>query len=213
VPNDQGLPNWFPDDFAADDEITTALEGDQDEDWGPQVEQYANSGLISDQLKLAEAGDGEGILGQLIELAGNEAWRREHRGPHGQWTGGSGGSAAFRRSATPPAMARVTQRRAAANRAQAQQAVADRLAEEHARKALEDAKAEVERVTTQLRQEATSEEERKHRVKLAVHAVLIIGGAILAAILAGIGAAPVLAAFAAAGPLLATELTDWRKKL
>lgn len=178
----------------------------------PQIEQFTSEGLISGQLELAMAGDGEGILGQLVELAGSEAWRHERRGAHGQWTGG-GGMSARSNPAMSVGHARRVQQQARANRESAQTAVASRLAEEHARKALEDAKAEVERVTQQLKDEAKTEENARHRTKLAVHAVLIIAGAVIAAILAHFDVSPVVAAFAGAMPLLGTELTDWKKKL
>lgn len=208
MPNDLGLPDWFPDDFAASDEMIMALEGV--EDYGSE-----EGGSIVTQLGLANDG---GLVGQLLDLSvGNEAWRREKRNAHGQWTSGGAASSVAKRmaiaQARSPGMERTTFRRVQANRAAAQQQIASRLAEEHARRALEEAKAEVQRVTSELQQTAQTEEQRKHRVKLAVHACLIIGGAILAAILAHFDVSPVVAAFAGAMPLLGTELTDWKKKL
>lgn len=218
MPNDLGLPDWFPDDFAASDEMIMALEGVEDygsEEGGSTVTQLGLAGGdgILGQLDLAG-----GLIGQLLDFAvGNEAWRKEKRNAHGQWTRGGASGAVAKRMATAqlmnPGMQRTTMHRVQANRAAAQQAVASRLAEEHARRALDEAKSEVERVTRELQEQAHTEEQRKHRVKLAVHAVLVIGGAVLAAIMAHYDISPVVAAFAGAMPLLGMELTDWKKKL
>lgn len=187
---------------------------------GPGSPGGAGTGMTStimEQLDLSA--DTSGLLAQIMELAvGNEAWRKERRDAHGQWTRGSAATAVAKRTALatgrPSAgMQRVSARRAVQNRQAAQTAVAERIAEDKARKALDDAKAEVERVTRELQQQASTEETKKHRVKLAVHAVLIAAGALLAAVLAHYDVSPVLASLTAAMPLLATELTDWRKKL
>ena len=186
---------------------------------------------ITDQIMM----DGT-ITVQLIELAGSEAWRHEKRGPHGEWVSGSGGSTprtptAFRSRthspspsprrtptgprlhSTPAGMARPLQQAAAQNRAAAHEAVAARISEEKARQALDEAKAEVEKVTAQLKTEAKSEETAKHRVKLALHALLIMAAAALTALMAHFGMNEIAAAFAGATPYLAIELTDWKKKL
>lgn len=172
--------------------------------------------LISDQLDLAGA---DGILGQLIELAGNEAWRHERRGPHGEWVRGASapptrrGGVRSTASTVASSQRRVMQGHVVRSQQQAAAAIAEKVAEEKARRALEEARAEVERVTRQLREEAKTEETQKHRTKLALHGVLIMAGAFLAAIMAHFDVSPVLAAFAGSVPYLLTELTDWRKKL
>jgi len=203
VPNNLGLPDWFPDDFAADDTVYEELAGD--------FVTGSEEGGIAVQMGLADA---EGITGQLIDLSRTPAWVNEKRAADGQWT--RGGTSPARRAMVGGAShstSSVAIRQAQANRQAATTAVAERVAEVQARKALEDAKAEVEKVAEQLKQEAKDAEDRKHRVKLAVHALLVVGGAILAAILAHYDVSPAIAALSGAFPLLAIELTDWRKKL
>jgi hypothetical protein len=168
---------------------------------------------IVDQLDLSGT---EGIIGQLIDLAGRTpAWVHEKRDAHGQWARGSGGPmASARRSASMTVgTARPLMQQAQANRAGAQTAVAQRVAEEKARQALDAARQELDKTRKELEENARSAENQKHRTKLAVHALLVTAGAILAAIMAHYDISPVLAAFAGAGPLLGIELTDWRKKL
>lgn len=189
---------------------------------GPQIEQYATSGggedmdTILDQMGLSEA---EGVVGQLIELARTPAWVNEKRDAHGQWTRGGGGTGpgrprmAVAAGSVGVAQRRMLQQRVVQQRHEATAAVAERISQEHAQRALDEARAEVERVANQLKDEQRTAENAKHRAKLALHAVLILGGGILAAVLAHFDISPVLAGMASTLPLLATELTDWRKKL
>ena len=122
--------------------------------------------------------------------------------------------ASARRSASMTVgTARPLMQQAQANRTGAQTAVAQRVAEEKARQALDAARQELDKTRKELEENARSAENQKHRTKLAVHALLVTAGAILAAIMAHYDISPVLAAFAGAGPLLGIELTDWRKKL
>jgi hypothetical protein len=162
---------------------------------------------ITDQLDLASA-DPANILGQVLELAASGAWQHERRGPDGKWIG-----SAQRNPNTSVMQSRALHRAVTANRMSAQQQVAAKVAEDKAHQALEEARAEVERVAAELKQEEQNEENRKHRIKLAVHAALILGGAILAALMAHFDVSPVLASFAGAMPILTMELADWKKKL
>jgi hypothetical protein len=194
------------------DSVQHGFDDSEDEDTGSE-----EGGLLG---QLDMAGDASSIIGQLLDLAHTEAWRREARGPGGQWTSSSG-STARRSWADGPrgnpnlqaGMARHAQHQAMQNRQAAQNSVAERIAEEKARKALEEARAEVSRATRELKETAKTEETQKHRTKLAVHALLVVGGALLAAVLAHFDVSPVLAAMSTAFPLLAAELTDWKKKL
>lgn len=167
------------------------------------------------------------IVGQLLDLAG-EAWRHERRGPGGQWVRTPGGDirspggtvrtpgGTLRRSMTPGASPQQRARRVQQiqrRHEQAQTAVAERLAEEKARQALEEAKNEVEKVSEQLKEESKTEEQRKHRMKLALHAITVLGGALLAAVLAHFDVSPVIAGMSSGLPLIIQELVDFKKYL
>lgn len=180
-----------------------------------EIEMYetgSDEGGIAAQMGLAEA---EGIVGQLIELARTPGWVGEKRDSHGQWTGGGG--AVARRTmvsgGTSHGMSAVTMRQAQANRQSAQAAVAERIAEDQARKALDVARQELNAARKELEETERTKDNAKHRSKLASHALLVLGGALLAAILAHFDVSPVLAGLSTAMPLLTTELVDWRKKL
>jgi hypothetical protein len=172
--------------------------------------------LLTDQLDLTA--DVTGLLGQLIDLSvGNEAWRKEKRDAHGQWTRGAGTgpsrSAVAHTGRVDTTQRRILQQRVVRQRQEASAQVAERIAEDKARKALEEARAEVERVTKQLKEEAKTESNAAHRVKLAIHALIWIAGGIAAALMAHLGVDPTLAGFASAIPVLGVELVDWKKKL
>jgi hypothetical protein len=171
----------------------------------------SDEGGITAQMGLADA---EGIIGQLIDLARSPSWVNEKRDSQGQWA--RGGNAARRATisgGTAHGMTAVTMRQAQANRQSAQAAVAERIAEDKARKALDVARRELEAARKELEDNERTKENAKHRAKLASHALLVLGGALLAAILAHFDVSPVLAGLSTAMPLLATELTDWKKKL
>jgi type IV secretory pathway VirB10-like protein len=172
---------------------------------------------------LEQLTDTDSALAQLIELAiGNEPWRRERRDARGEWTrsGRAPGTPSTGRAFKPradPNMSVVNTkaltRQAQTNRQAAAEAVAAKISEQKARAALEEARRELEKTRQELEETARTEENAKHRTKLAIHALLVTAGAILAAVMVHFDVSPVLASFGAAMPLLTTELVDWRKKL
>lgn len=154
-----------------------------------------------------------------IELADSGAWRHEARGRHGEWTGG--GSSFVARQARQQRRARENALIRASQAAPVDieqlraehRAVADEVARNHAEHVMAQAKEEIDATAKRLQEAKEQQEHQSHRVKLAVHMLVIAAGAILAASLAAIAAPAVLAALGAGLPLAVQELVDWKKKL
>lgn len=146
-----------------------------------------------------------GIVAQIHSLANDQeaidlaAWEHELRGPDGRFmkAGGSG----MRTTGTPmlttasPAASARWQNRVSSVQVQGEVAQARKVAAE-------------------TEQKLHTAEGHKHRVKLAVHAGLIVAGGILAVVLAHIfGGSEAVGAIGAGTPLLVQEIIDAAKKL
>ena len=157
----------------------------------------------------------------VIELS--DAWRHELRGPHGEWArgGGRGGTTFVERQARQQRRARENALIKAAKVApvdieqlrQEHRAMANEVARNHAEHVMAQAQEEIAKSAQMLQKAQEQKERQSHRVKLAVHMLVIAAGAVLAAVLASMAAPAVLAALGAGIPLAVQELVDWKKKL
>jgi hypothetical protein len=129
-----------------------------------------------------------------IELA---AWQHEIRGPDGRFRSGGASRTG------------VTSRPVISQSSPAATAWQNRVSSATAVQQARTARSIVSDTETQLK----ATEDRKHRVKLAVHAGLVVAGALLALVLHQTGSPEALSAFGASAPLLVQELIDWAKKL
>lgn len=176
-----------------------------------------------------------------IELARTPSWVNEKRGPDGRWTRSGGGSspimqASARQMGSNTTSASILARQQAARqREQAAKidraaraadslvtpasirhenvAVSEAAARNHAQNVLAQAQTQISHIGEQLQAAKAAEEDQKHRVKLALHALVIAAGAALAMVLAKMDLSPAIDALGAAAPLLIQELIDWKKKL
>ena len=168
----------------------------------------------------------------VIELGHSEAWRREMRGPHGEWVHGGSVQVMNRTQANRSRqIARARQERlvkAEVSRqlsgtpgavpheqffeeqvkphveAKAQEAIdqATKAAQEHTQKAIEAIS-------------AAGEQQEKHKaaMKAATEASVLVAGGILAAIEAKLGVPTLYAIASAAGPTLLQIIIEFFKKL
>lgn len=156
----------------------------------------------------------------ILDLGHSEAWRTERRDDHGRFTrGGNALSMLAPHPEETPEHAKHTELQAQAflatakaNSAQAQIAGL-RKQQAESQQQIRDLMGAIRATNQKIATMAATEEHKKFRQRLAAHVGILLGAGALTAATSGLGTPALLAAGAAVGPTLISELVDFFKGL